>query len=114
MTVLHTDGTRPGDPEGTEPGSSTAVILFTAPGCAVCGDLQPKLISLMQTRFPRLAVRIIDCERAPEEAARYDVRTVPTVVVQFDDKETVRYVRVFSLQQLAESIERPYRLYFSP
>ncbi len=110
LTTVHPDGTAPGASESEEFEGDTTVILFTASRCAVCFDLQPKLIALMQTRFPRLPVRIVDCEHAPEEAARYQVGAIPTVVVQFEGKETVRYVRIFSLRQLAESIERPYRL----
>jgi len=84
---------------------------FSGPGCAVCEVLKPKLVELLQSRFPGLALGEIDCALSPDLAAQQMVFTIPTLIVYFDGREGLRKVRSFSLGELAAELERPYRIF---
>ncbi len=58
----------------------TEVLLFVAPGCPVC-PRQLKAAVTVAMASPRVALEIVDASREPELAARYQVRSVPTTVV---------------------------------
>ncbi len=59
---------------------NTDILLFIAPGCPVC-PRQVRSVATMALANPRIAVEIVDASREPELAARYEVRAVPTTVV---------------------------------
>jgi thioredoxin-like negative regulator of GroEL len=54
----------------------------------------------------------INIEEEPQEAAKYNVYSAPTILVFFEGKEYYRFGRSISLKQLDEAIRRPYRLLF--
>lgn len=88
------------------------LVYFSTPDCNVCKVLKPKVLELLETRFPRMAFVYSDVAQAPEVAAQMGVLTVPTLVVYFDGRESVRLVRNFSIGELAAAIERPYSMIF--
>jgi len=57
---------------------------FTASWCAPCRMLAPILKS-METEFPSVSFEVIDTEESPEEAKKYGVRSIPTVLILKDD-----------------------------
>jgi thioredoxin 1 len=95
------------------PLEETGVILFSTRSCEVCRVLKPKIRALLAQEFPRLPLHEIDCEQEPGQVHHFGVRTVPTAIVRFGGQETARRERVFSLGQLREDIDRPYRIYFA-
>ena len=54
----------------------------------------------------------VELDAIPELGRRYNLSAVPTVLVFFQGKEHFRKTRVFGLEELADAIERPYRLLF--
>ena len=93
-------------------GSGNKVLLFTGPDCGVCDTIRPRLEDLLRERFPCMRLQTIRCDVEAEKAATWDVREVPTIVICFEDAETARFVRYFSLGQIAESIRRPYEIFY--
>ena len=85
---------------------------FTGPKCNVCKVIKPKILDLLDNRFPKIALYAIDCETLPQAASQYGVLSIPTVVVYFDGSETTRLVRNFSIGELEQAITRPYQLLF--
>jgi thioredoxin 1 len=100
-------------PETNSEKTNAEVILFSSRSCVVCRTLKPKIRKLLADEFPQLHLREIDCDQEPEQTLRFGVRTVPTVILRFAGQETARRERVFSLGQLRDDIERPYRIYFA-
>ncbi|MFO8155297.1 MAG: thioredoxin family protein [Pseudomonadota bacterium] len=92
----------------TEP---AAVILFTAPDCGVCTVLRPRLEAMLDD-FPRVARLQVDCAALPELARAWGVGALPTLVVTFEGRESVRFSRSFAVGQVAEALARPYELLF--
>lgn len=89
-----------------------AIIYFSTPQCNVCKVLKPKVIELLEQRFPRMQFKYIDSEALPKIAAAYSVFAVPTVLIFFDGHETLRFSRNLGLAQLEDAIARPYGLMF--
>lgn len=87
-------------------------VYFSGPDCAVCQVLKPRVLDLLASEFPRIAVALVDCAAAPELAAQQSVFAVPTLLVCFEGQELLRLTRNFSPAQLAEALQRPYALFF--
>lgn len=94
--------------------AETAVLVyFSTPQCNVCKVLKPKVLELLQQRYPRMGFVYSDVAQDAEVAAQLGVLTVPTLIVYFDGRETDRFVRTFGIGELEAAIARPYEMLFS-
>ncbi len=87
-------------------------VYFSAPDCAVCSVLKPRVFAALRRDFPRLVLAEVDSVAVPEVAAQCGVFSVPTLIVYFAGQELLRKVRNFSPAQLAAELQRPYALFF--
>lgn len=92
--------------------SNGLLIYFGTPDCGVCLSLKPKILQLLDERFPKLKFVYVDCVQTPQVAAQAGVFAVPTVVVYLDGKESWRRTRNLGIAELQESLQRPYALLF--
>lgn len=90
--------------------SPGVVMLFTDASCAVAHAVEPKLTQLLHERFPELRYTSVTRADAPRWLAQLGVFSFPAVIAWFDGKECARFVRHFSLDAVAEALERPYAL----
>lgn len=88
------------------------VLLLTEGGCSVAEAIEPKLEAMLADRFPKLERRVVSKDDAPELAAQLGVFVFPAVVAYFGGKESARFVRTFSLDVVADALERPYGIVF--
>jgi len=88
------------------------LIYFSSDTCSVCKVLKPKVSDLLQDRFPRMKLRYVNTELSPVISGQFRVFTIPTILICFEGKEQFRFSRNIHLQQLEESISRPYSLVF--
>jgi thiol-disulfide isomerase/thioredoxin len=58
----------------------TELLLFVSPGCAVCPH-QLRSAATVALASPNVVLDVVDAAQEPELAARYEVRSVPTTVV---------------------------------
>ena len=59
------------------------LIIFTSPTCAPCAQLKR---SIEQVRLPEgMTYLEVDVEQNPQQAMRYAVRSLPTIIVTDDD-----------------------------
>jgi len=87
-------------------------VWFSGPDCRVCQDLKPRVAEQLQQRFPQLLRVEVDCARLPAPAAQRQIFSIPALLVFFAGHETLRLVRNFSLNQLDQQLQRPYRSFF--
>ncbi|MGM0376669.1 MAG: thioredoxin family protein [Bacteroidota bacterium] len=94
---------------GTEP---AVLIYFSHDQCSVCKVLKPKVADLLAEQFPKMEMFYCNTLEQSEVAAQNRIFSVPTVLVFFDGRETFRYSRNISLDELKTAIQRPYNLMF--
>jgi len=88
------------------------LIYFSSDTCSVCKVLKPKVSELLQDQFPRMKLRYVNTELSPLISGQFRVFTIPTILIYFEGKEQFRFSRNIHLQQLEESLSRPYSLVF--
>lgn len=84
-------------------------IYFSQPDCGVCNALRPRVEALLN-EYPGVDSWFVDLEQHPEAAGHYTVFTIPALILFVQGKETVRFARHFSVDQLEEKISRYYEL----
>jgi len=60
-------------------GTGHTLFYFWGPGCAACAAAKPMILAL--SRDVPLCLRSIDASQDPAEARKWDVLTVPTVIL---------------------------------
>lgn len=87
-------------------------VYFSSPSCGVCQVLKPKLMKMMADKYPRIQACQVNTALHPDIAAQLGFYTNPSFIVYLNGQDYIRRSRVISLQQLDESLERPYKLMF--
>lgn len=97
--------------EITETNKAVCFYLST-PECNVCKVLKPKVIELLEVDFPKISFCYINLNEAKEISGQLSIFSVPTVLVYFEGKETIRASRDMHLEELREQIGRYYKMIF--
>jgi thioredoxin-like negative regulator of GroEL len=93
--------------------SNQAVCFYlSTPECSVCKVLKPKVIEMLKDDFPKIHFCYVDLNEAKEIRGQLSVFSVPTILVYFKGKETIRASRNVHLEELREQIERYYKMIF--
>ena len=88
------------------------LMYFSNETCNVCKVLKPQIIKMLEEKYPEIPFYYVDMSITPEISAQTQVFTIPTIIVYFDGKETIKKSRHIGLAELAESIRRPYEMIF--
>ncbi len=89
------------------------LVFFSDESCNVGDALSPKLQTMLQEQFPEMQFLEINVQMLPEARGYYNVFVIPSVLVYFDGRETIRQARHISVPKLAQEIERVYNIMFS-
>lgn len=93
--------------------SKKAVCFYlSTPECTVCKVLKPKILEMVENNFPEINFCYVDLNEAKEISGQRSVFSVPTILVYFEGKETIRVSRNVHLEELREQIERYYKMIF--
>lgn len=92
--------------------NAAVLAYFSTAACSVCKVLKPKVAEMVSQEFPLIKPVYVEIDRLPELAAQHRIFAVPTLLVFFDGKETIRKSRSFGLDELKEEIGRLYRIMF--
>ncbi|MEJ7600552.1 MAG: thioredoxin family protein [Kofleriaceae bacterium] len=90
----------------TCPGMTITVLDFTAAWCAPCRAMTPILTALQAEYRGRIQIDEIDVDHDRDSAQRYDVRSMPTLVLLRDGREVGRVVGARSRAFVAGVIDR--------
>lgn len=88
------------------------LVYFSSPGCGVCQSLKPRVFELIRQEFPRMQLAEVDCSEAVELAGQQGIHAVPSLLVFFDGRESLRLSRNFSVAGLRSDLMRPYSMMF--
>lgn len=84
------------------------MLYFSAPSCNVCHALKPKLTAAVEQNFPKFVTISIDVSQQPDISSHFGVFAIPTVLLFLEGKEFLRKSRHMSVDEVIESIRRPY------
>lgn len=93
--------------------NQAVLAYFSTDACSVCHVLKPKVEQMVAGDFSQIKLLYIPCDQQPEVAAQNRIFTVPTVLVFFEGRETIRKSRSFGMEELKAEILRPYSIIFS-
>jgi thiol-disulfide isomerase/thioredoxin len=88
------------------------IVYFNSSSCNLGEALAPKVMKLIEEKYPKVKFFYVDREMSPEIAAQHSVFVEPTVLAFFAGKETLRKSRHFSMDELEAVISRPYSILF--
>ena len=99
--------TRGRDFEATLASARQPVLVdFSASWCGPCQAMEPALESFAEHRQNDLTVVRIDIDEAPDVAAKYAIRSVPTMALFHHDKLLARRSGMMSEAQLTEFVDQ--------
>ena len=87
------------------------ILYFMNDTCAPCLALRPKVETLLE-KYPEMQLIYIDSRKNPEISGAYNVFSNPSLLLFFEGKESVRFSKYVSVDQLEEAIKRPYGFIF--
>jgi thioredoxin-like negative regulator of GroEL len=80
--------------------------------CEVCNSLFPKVKELVERKFPKVKMVILDAEENRALAAQIRMLSVPGIIFYLDGKEQFRANGLIQMSELDRKIERPYKMMF--
>ena len=88
------------------------MLYFYNDHCAPCLSLRPKIIELINSKFPKIELRFINSEKYPQLSSAFGVYENPVLILFFDGRETYRGSKYISIKTLDETIQKPYNILF--
>ena len=85
-------------------GATPLLVDFWAPWCTSCIDFAPVVERIGEELDGRVRVAAVDIEQQEELAARYGVRSIPTLLLLDHGAEALRLIGTRSLEQLRDEL----------
>ena len=84
------------------------LLYFSGEQCNVCHALRPKIKELFDKEFPKIKQIFIDAKENPQISSKYQILSIPTIIVFMDSREFIREGRLVSLHKMSQDLKRPY------
>ena len=92
--------------DGLLTGTPTPILVdFWAEGCAPCQALTPLLDRLAAQDVDRLRVGTVRLDDNPALAARFEIRTLPTLILFINARPTTRLTGIRSFDELDQKVQ---------
>jgi thioredoxin 1 len=88
------------------------VFYFYNDSCQPCVALRPKILELIDEKFPKMELYFINSAKNPEVNGQFNIFASPVILVFFDRKEYIRKSKYVSIPEIEKEIQRYYQLMF--
>jgi len=88
------------------------IAYFYNDDCPPCISLRPKVQDLVNRNFLEMKIIWVNSKQSPEIPASFGIFANPTILIFFDGKETRRFSKYVSMNELENVISRYYNLIF--
>ncbi|WP_440895053.1 thioredoxin family protein [Amphibacillus sp. Q70] len=85
--------------------SHLAFLYISKPNCSVCESLLPQIEAVME-QYPMIKTASIDTTKTPEIAGRFNIFTVPVLLLFFAGKEYLREARIVPIARFNDKVKR--------
>ncbi len=89
-----------------EQAKGLVVVDFWAPWCGPCRMVAPVIEQLAQEYDGKVAFGKLNVDESPEVAARYGIRSIPTIGIFLDGEPVDGVIGAVPKQYLAQAIEK--------
>ena len=86
-------------------------IYFGSETCGVCKSMLPKFKNMIKG-FPNIEAVMVEADKNLNISARFNVFTVPVILLYIQGKEIIREVRIISLDNLEQKIARYCQIFY--
>lgn len=87
------------------------MIYFGSETCGVCKTMLPKVENMIK-RYPNIKAVKVEADKNLKISAMFNVFTVPVILLYIQGKETIREVRIISLDNLEQKIARYCHIFY--
>jgi len=84
-----------------------AFLYITMPNCSVCHGLQPQIENMLAD-YPKIQSRTVDASEVTEIAGKFNIFTVPVLLLFVHGKEYIREARIVHTEAFEQKITRIY------
>ncbi|MBM7540332.1 thioredoxin family protein [Amphibacillus cookii] len=86
-------------------GERLTFLYLSKSNCSVCISLLPQIENVLQ-RYPMIKSAYINIEQMPQLASRFQIFTVPVLLLFIDGKEYLRKARIVGVDAFNDKIKR--------
>ena len=87
------------------------LVYFGSENCGVCRAMKPKVEEILKN-YPQIKSIQVDIEKSLQVSVKYNIFTIPGILLFVEGKETIREARNISVIDLNIKISRYYKLFF--
>ncbi len=92
--------------------NDAVMVFFSDESCNVGDALAPKLLKMIQAHYPEMKFMEINVQMIPEASGYFNIFVIPSVLVYFDGRESIRQARHVNVSALQNEMSRLYALMF--
>lgn len=87
-------------------GNSLTLVYFGQPNCSVCHGLKPQVEQRLSEFSEDITFIEVNTLEIPEVSGKYQVMTVPVILLFVDGKEYFRRARFIPIQELYQQVSK--------
>ena len=87
------------------------MIYFGSEACGVCKAMMPKVENMIK-EYPDIKAVRVEADKSLNISVSFNVFTVPVILLYIQGKETIREVRIISLDNLEQKVARYCQIFY--
>lgn len=87
-------------------------LYISRPNCSVCVSLLPQIETVFED-FPQVKTAYVNQANVPEVAGRFNIFTVPVLILFVNGKEYLREARIVPIEPFREKVSKIVNGYYS-